>query len=126
MDKPKDHIKNKGGRPRKAVKKDQLLGVKCTLIERRAIEAKAKSVNLTVPEYFRQMGLTGRIDSRNIPLPKEVLQMQGTLNHLAANINQIAKKKNSNEPFDSFERAYAQQALGETIRLVRAMKTYYE
>jgi hypothetical protein len=126
MDKPRDNIKNKGGRPRKAVKKDQLLGVKCTLVERRAIEAKAKSVNLTVPEYFRQMGLTGRIDSRNIPLPKEVLQMQGTLNHLAANINQIAKKKNSNEPFDAIERAYAQQALGETIRLVRAMKTFYE
>lgn len=125
MDRTKDHIK-KGGRPRKAVKRDQLLGVKCTLVERRAIEAKSKSVNLTVSEYFRQMGLTGKIDSRNFALPKEVLQLQGTLNHTAANINQIAKKKNSNEPFDSFERALAQQALREIIQLVRTIKAYFQ
>ena len=28
----------KGGRPTKAIKKDQLLGVKCSLIERKVIE----------------------------------------------------------------------------------------
>jgi hypothetical protein len=98
-----------GGRPRKAVKKDQLLGVKCSLIERRVIEAKAKSVNLTVSEYLRQMGLTGKIDRQEKALPKEVLQLTGILNHLAANMNQIAKKRNTNEELNALERATLQR-----------------
>lgn len=102
------HTRKKGGRPPKAVKKNQLLGVKCSLIERRAIEAKARSVNLSVSEYLRQMGLTGKIDRAERALPKEVLLLTGTLNHLAANMNQVAKKRNSFEELNALERAALQ------------------
>jgi hypothetical protein len=86
--------KNKGGRPKKAVKKDQLMAIKCTLYERKVIEARAKSTNLTVSEYLREIGLTGKIDRRDKALPKEVLNLTAALNHMGTNLNQIAKKRN--------------------------------
>jgi hypothetical protein len=126
MDTRKDHISRKGGRPRKAIKKDQLLGMKCTLIERRAIEAKARSANLSVSEYLRELGLTGKIDSTKKALPKEILQLIGTLNHLAANMNQVAKKRNSNEILNALERATLQHESAAIKQLAKDIKTYLQ
>ncbi|SHH35041.1 plasmid mobilization protein [Flavobacterium johnsoniae] len=97
--------KNSGGRPKKAIKRDQLMAIKCTLYERKIIEAKAKKANLTISEYLREIGLTAKIDYRNKALPKEILSFAGVLNHLAANLNQIAKKRNSNDELSPLERA---------------------
>ncbi|MEO8254324.1 MAG: mobilization protein [Flavobacterium sp.] len=97
--------KNRGGRPKKAIKRDQLMAIKCTLYERKIIESKAKKVNLTVSEYLREVGLTAKIDYRNKALPKEILSFTGVLNHMAANLNQIAKKRNSNDELTLVERA---------------------
>lgn len=98
-------LKNKGGRPRKAVKKDQLMAIKCTLEERRLIEERAQIANITVSEYLREIGLTGKIDRREKALPKEILDFTAMLNHLAANLNQIAKKRNGIEELSALERA---------------------
>src|SRR5690242_2994504 len=98
-------IKNKGGRPKKAIKKECRVSVRCSFIQRKAIQAKARSVNFSVSEYLLTMGLTGKIDSKEKALPKEILKFTGTLNHLAANLNQIAKKRNGIEPLNAFERA---------------------
>lgn len=97
--------KNRGGRPKKVIKRDQLMAIKCTLYERKIIETKAKKVNLTVSEYLREVGLTAKIDYRNKALPKEILSFTGVLNHMAANLNQIAKKRNSNDELNPVERA---------------------
>jgi len=118
--------RKKGGRPRKAVKRDQLLGVKCNLIERRAIEAKAKAVNLSVSEYLRKMGLAGKIDSSKAALPKEVLQLTGTLNHLAANMNQVAYKRNRGDELNAIERATLQQEASAIRQLAKDIKTYLQ
>jgi len=126
LERHKDHIKKKGGRPPKAVKKDQLLGVKCSLIERRVIEARARSTGLSVSEYLREMGLTGKIDSRNKALPKEILQLTGTLNHLAANMNQVAKKRNQNDVLNALERATLQQEVTAIKQLTRDIKNYLQ
>ena len=77
MEERKTTTRNKGGRPKKAVKKDQLLAIKCSLYERRAIEARAKSANLSTSEYLREIGLTGKIDRRDKALPREVLELTG-------------------------------------------------
>jgi hypothetical protein len=95
--------KNKGGRPQKKIKRQQLLGVKCSLVERRIIEVKAKQAQLTVSEYLREMGLTGKIDSRQKALPKEVLQLITLINHSNGLLNQIAKKMNSLMPLAEFD-----------------------
>ena len=97
--------RNKGGRPLKSVKRDQLIALKCTLYEKKVIASKAKLANLTISEYLRELGLKGKINQQNKALSKEVLYMTGTLNHLAANLNQIAKKRNSLDELNPLERA---------------------
>lgn len=101
--------RNKGGRSPKAVKRNKLLGVKCTLVEKRTIEAKARYSGVSVSEYLRNLGLSSKIDMRKIRLPKEILQFTGTLNHLAANLNQIAKKRNQLDELNALERAQLNQ-----------------
>ena len=96
---------NRGGRPPKAVKKDQLLVFKCNLLERKMIETKAKNVQLSVSEYIREMALNGKINTGNRTIPKEILRFTATLNHLAANLNQVAKKRNRYEVLNFMERA---------------------
>jgi hypothetical protein len=88
-------LKNKGGRPVKAVKKSRVLTLKCSNYERMIIQAKARKVNLTISEYLREMALSGKVNLQGKALPKEVLEMTGTINHMAANLNQLAKKSNS-------------------------------
>ena len=105
----------KGGRPKKAVKCDQKITVMCTLIERTVINAKARLALLTVSEYVRKMALGGKIDSRRKTLPKEILDLKGTLNHLAANLNQIAKKRNGIDELTLQER-FALKLLSEQVR----------
>jgi hypothetical protein len=98
-------IKNKGGRPAKAVKQDHFIGVKCSLIEKTLLKGKAIILGLSLSEYLRESGLKGQAVSKIKTLPPEVLQLTGTLNHLAANLNQIAKKRNGIEQLDALERA---------------------
>jgi hypothetical protein len=126
MEEQKPITRNKGGRPRKAVKKDQLIAVKCSLFERRAIEARAKSASLTVSEYLREIAMTGKIDRREKALPKEVLALTGTLNHMAANLNQIAKKRNSNEELNALERAELKVQSGELKGIAKQIKISFE
>lgn len=90
----KKPAQSKGGRPAKAIKRNQILSLKCSHLERIKIIANAKKAQLSVSEYLRGMGLNGQLFIREITLPKEVLQLTGTLNHMAANLNQLAKKSN--------------------------------
>ena len=124
METKKTHIKNKGGRPKKDIKKDQFLAIKCSLIERKVIEANAKMTNLTISEYLREIGLTGKIKRQEKIFPKEILQLTGTLNHLAANLNQIAKKRNGIEQLDAFERASLELQSQDLKRLAEEIKNY--
>ncbi|MFW0736445.1 plasmid mobilization protein [Flavobacterium sp. T12S277] len=120
----KEIKKNRGGRPKKAVKRDQLMAIKCTLYERKIIEAKAKKLNLSVSEYLREIGLTSEIDYRNKALPKEILSFTGVLNHMAANLNQIAKKRNSNDELSPLERAELKVQSGQVKDLAVQIKNF--
>lgn len=124
MEEQNNTKKNKGGRPKKVVKKDQLLAIKCTLYERRIIEAKAKKSSLSVSEYLREIGTTTKIDFRNKALPKEVLSLTGMLNHMAANLNQIAKKRNSNNDLSPLERAELMVRSGQVKDLAVQIKNF--
>src|SRR5690606_18122674 len=126
MEEVKELTKNKGGRPKKAIKRDQLLNMKCTLTERKVIQYKAKLANLSVSEYLREMGLTGKIDRREKKLPKEILQFTGTLNHVAANLNQIAKKRNGPDELNAFERAGLMVQSGEVKCLAEKIINHFK
>lgn len=118
--------KNKGGRPKKAVKKDQLMAIKCTLYERKVIEARAKSANLSISEYLREIGLTGKIDRRDKALPKEVLNLTAALNHIGANLNQIAKKRNGADELSPLERAELKVQSGHLKEIAVQIKSYLQ
>lgn len=118
--------KNKGGRPKKAIKRDQLMAIKCTLYERKVIEARAKSANLSVSEYLREIGLTGKIDRRNKALPKEVLGFTAMLSHMAANLNQIAKKRNGIDELSPLERAELKVQSGQVKEVAAQIKSYLQ
>jgi hypothetical protein len=105
MEQLEKQTKNKGGRHKKAVKKDRLISVKCSSYERSIIVGKAKIAEVSTSEYMREVALTGKIDRREKALPPEVLQFTAMLNHIAANLNQIAKKRNGIEELTSYERA---------------------
>lgn len=126
MEEVKNYTKGKGGRPQKTVKRDQLLGVKCTLVERKVIEYKAEIAELTTSEYLRQLGITGKIDMKKKALPKEVLQATGRLNHIAANLNQVAKKRNSLDELNAIERAELQQLSRQFKELAIEIKKYLQ
>ncbi len=116
--------KNKGGRPKKAIKKDQLLGVKCSLLERKVIEYKAGENNISVSEYLRNLGLSGKVDMKMKTLSKDILQFKGTLNHLAANLNQVAKKRNMNDELNALERASLEHQSKEVKQLVNEIQKF--
>lgn len=96
---------NKGGRPKKENKRGQQLAVMCTKTERKIIEDKAKLSNTSISQFLRELALQGQVDRKIKVLPKEVLLFTATLNHLAANMNQVAKKRNQNDELNAIERA---------------------
>jgi hypothetical protein len=126
MEQKDQQTRNKGGRPKKAVKKDQLLPVKCSSYEKRIIKGRAKNANLSVSEYIREIALTGKIDRREKALPKEVLQLMGTMNHTAANLNQIAKTLNKRDPFTIILGIQLQEQISELKQITATIKMYFQ
>jgi len=122
----KEKTRNKGGRPKKAIRRDEQLAVMCTLVERKVIEYKAKISNVSVSEYLRTLGVKGQVDRKIKTLPKEVLQVIGTLNHMAANLNQVAKKRNKDEPFNDMERADFFTLFKDIRELVKQIRNYLQ
>lgn len=88
------------------------------------LKEKAKILGLTLSEYLRESGLKGQAVSKTKVLPQEVLQLTGTLNHLAANLNQIAKKRNGIEQLDALERADLEVQSRDLKKLAEAIKNY--
>jgi len=116
----------KGGRPKKAIRRDEQLAVMCTLIERKLIEHKVKTAGTSISQFLRELALKGQVDSRIKTLPKEILLFTATLNHLAANVNQVAKKRNREETFNAIERAEWKVLSEEVRQLAEQIKKYIQ
>ena len=114
----------KGGRPKKAVRQNHFIGIKCTLIEKTYLKQKAKMVGLSLSEFIREAALKGQAVRQVKAIPKEILAFTATLNHLAANINQLAKKNNQNYPLNESEIASIQQLPDEIKQLATNIKNH--
>ena len=117
------HIR-KGGRPKVAHKRREALSVMCDLLEKKIIQANARNAGRSVSVFLRDLGLHGRVNMKVKSLPKPVLQLIGTLNHTAANLNQIAKKRNRGEELDPVERALLNQEVRGVQNIVQEIKKY--
>jgi hypothetical protein len=124
MDNEEKRRKHAGGRPKKFVRRDQQLAVMCTRAERMIIEAKAENANVSVSEFLRGLAKDGQFDRKIKTLPKEILLFTSTLNHLAANINQVAKKRNREEQLNAIERAELNVLSAQIKQLATDIKTY--
>ncbi|MEO5592579.1 MAG: mobilization protein [Chitinophagaceae bacterium] len=127
MEQTNEQKKNKGGRPPKSVKRNRVVALKCASYEQTMISARAKKTGLTVSEYLRELGLNGQIVITERVLPREVLSLAGTLNHMAANLNQIAKKRNGVvDVLNAADRASLDFLSRELKQLVLSIKMYLQ
>jgi hypothetical protein len=113
---------SKGGRPKVAHKKSEALSVMCNLLEKKIIQANARNAGKTVSVFLRDLGLHNRAVVKVRTLPRSVLQLTGTLNHVAANINQLAKKRNQGNDLNGMERALLNQEIRSLQALVKDIK----
>lgn len=105
MEQENTRITNKGGRPQKVIKRNIALTVKCSIAEKIIICNKAKAAHTTVSEYLRTIGISGNPVMLIKTIPADVLKFSAALNHVGALLNQVAKKRNSNDELNAFERA---------------------
>lgn len=114
--------RNKGGRPRAMQKRDQQLAVMCTREERNLIEQKAGASNLPVSAWLRTVALQRQTSSPKRIIPREILLFSATLNHTAANINQLTKKHNQYQLFSDAEITRLYQLITELKQLAAEIK----
>ncbi|MBL7709144.1 MAG: plasmid mobilization relaxosome protein MobC, partial [Chitinophagaceae bacterium] len=96
--------------------------VMCTLEERNLIEQKAKQANSPVSVWLRALALKGQTGSTKKSIPKEILLFTATLNHLAANINQLTKKHNQYDLFSDAEIDQLKSLITDVKQLTIAIK----
>ena len=126
MEQSQRNSKNNGGRPVKAVKKSRTLTFKCSGYERMIIQAKAKKANITTSEYLRETALNRKVEPKEKLLPKEVLELTGTLNHMAANLNQLARKSNiGTDELTAMDRLALRRQSDELKDLALKIKTFF-
>jgi hypothetical protein len=125
MESVKTYSKNKGGRPLKALRKSQVISLKCSAFDKAIIKAKAKKANLSASEYLLEISRNGTIVVTEKQLPGEVLKQLGAVHHMAANLNQLAKKSNSvTDELSAAERFELQVLSGELKLMVQLIKNY--
>ncbi|MEO6851659.1 MAG: plasmid mobilization relaxosome protein MobC [Mucilaginibacter sp.] len=79
-------IRNKGGRPEKAIKRNTSFVVRLTPTERLLIEGKAKEAGMLPTVWFRQAAKRAKIIKRLTPEDMRILRV---LTGMANNLNQL-------------------------------------
>jgi hypothetical protein len=94
------------------------------LQEKNLIKRKAETVGVSLSEFLRDAGLKRQAVRQIKALPKEILLFTATLNHLAANINQIAKQCNTYNQLTAVERIELQMLSAQIKQLATYIKNY--
>jgi hypothetical protein len=115
----------KGGRPTQEVKRNQLLGVKCTHLEKFTIEAHARSHHLSVSEYLRLLGLQQGGAPKAKHAPSELLQFSGQLCQLVSQLNALSNHYYEAGSIHALEWAQVQTLCKETLQFLHTLKTHF-
>jgi hypothetical protein len=113
-------ITKKKGRPKKDLKMDVLLHLKCSSIQAEEIRRKATLYHLPISVYLRECALKNKVQIRS--LPTEVLAFQTRNNQICALLNQLAFKKNRNEQLTAIERAEISSVVEELHQMVQTIR----
>ena len=117
-------VKKTKGRPKKKDLRSQFVAVKCTIEEKKCIVNKAKLLHVSMSQYLREGGISGQINIKRVP--KEILELKGMLYSLAANVNQLAKKRNQGLDLNAFERAALTTLVTSIKALLSDIKIYLQ
>lgn len=81
--------KHRGGRPKKAVKREVITGVRFTKPEYFIVKHKAEKAGLGITLYIRMIALNGHVNTR---MDEEERQFVRHLIGMSNNLNQLAKR----------------------------------
>ena len=84
--------KNKGGRPKAKIRRDQTLRIRINATELYLIKTKAREAGMRASTWIRQAAKAARIAPRWTPEQMELLRM---MTGMANNLNQLEKQANS-------------------------------
>ena len=110
---------------KKSNKKSHKISLWCTLTEKSYIEIRARKAGLSASEYMREMGLRD-YRKKTKTLPPEVFAFTGQLNHLAAQLQPLARKRIDGDELNAIERAGLKQQLGILQQLTLQIKNYLQ
>ena len=121
-DDTKTYYKNKGGRPKKATKRNALVSVRFTKNEKQALKYIAKKENENPSEFLRNIGLKMiGLHVRKKP-NQEVQNLRNELRRIGVNINQIAKQLNTNNQLKSTQISMFEITLKELFKTLKNIK----
>jgi hypothetical protein len=83
-----EKLKNKGGAPKKRVRRDIIMRIRMTATNRFKIETKAKEAGMAASSWIRAAALSSKITPRLTPDERRIIWM---LAELANNLNQLTK-----------------------------------
>lgn len=89
MESEEEQIKHSGGRPKQAIKKDTVTGVRFSKLEYFVVKQKASKARIGITVYIRQMALNGQVVAK---MSEEDRQLVRELVGMSNNINQLTKK----------------------------------
>jgi hypothetical protein len=89
MESEAEQMKHGGGRPKQAIKKDTVTGVRFSKLEHFVVKQKAAKAGLGISVYIRQMALNGQVVAR---LSNEERQFVRAALGIANNLNQLTIK----------------------------------
>jgi hypothetical protein len=117
--------KNKGGRPKAPIKKNKVISVKCTAMDKMTIKGKARAAQTTVSELLLKLGLEGKIDRSKSTLPADANKLISIVNNIANNINQIAKKLHQTGQVTPYWKEQLEFHLGELKKIELTINSYF-
>lgn len=87
-DKQRTGAKDKGGAPKKRIRRETHVKVRLTTTERFLIESKARQAGMRISDWFREATLKAKVMARMTEEDRRVLHM---LAGMANNLNQLTK-----------------------------------
>lgn len=110
---------------KKGLQKSYRILVRCTPIEKKYIEARARQAGLSFSAFLRETALKD-FPGKNKTLPAGVLAFIGQLSEIAGFLEVISRKRLDNEDLDSLQRAEMLFRMKEIKQLISMIRSYLQ
>lgn len=109
--------------------RDLFIYVRATQNEKELLKAKAKSYNLTLSEWLRQLAFTGKPRKKVRSVPDADPALIGEMNRIGNNMNQLARHANERAKaglsLDALEIITELRVIQKELAVIRQSYTYF-